>query len=252
MELFLALGGVRPAKAILFTNFRLFGTTHLAILGAVLVFAAVLTILQRRLGLGFRWLRIGLGSMLVLDTGLWYAYNASLGQLTFPDHLPLELCDATLFLTIVALLTLSPTVFDLAYYGALGGTSMALLTPNLWERFPSLSTVQFFLVHGLVVAAVLYLVCSSLTRPRAGSVARALVALNLFAAFDAIFDWIFKTNYMYLAAKPENASLLSLLGPWPVYILASEGVALVLFLLLYLPFWPRGSKPIRRKERHGD
>jgi uncharacterized membrane protein YwaF len=42
---------------------------------------------------------------------------------------------------------------------------------------------------------------------------------------------------MYLSAKPQNASLLDLLGPWPWYVVASEGVALGGFLLLYLPFW---------------
>ncbi len=236
MARLMALIGGESEKTHLATNFRLLGATHLAILGGVLLCAAVLALVQRRLGPGFGWLRIGVGSILLVETGLWYGYLARLGQLTFPDHLPLELCDATLYLTIAALLTLSPAVFDLAYYGALGGTSMALLTPDLWERFPSLSTVQFFIAHGLVVAGVLYLAWSGLARPRRGSVARAMLALNVFAAFDGGFDWIFKTNYMYLAAKPENASLLSFLGPWPLYILASEGVALVLFLLLYLPY----------------
>lgn len=238
MAQYWALGGVRLATTILSTNFRLLGLTHFAILGAVVIIAAVLALVQRRLGSGFRWLRIGLGSILLVETGLWYGYTASLGQLTFPAHLPLDLCDATLFLTIAALLTLSPAIFDLAYYWALAGTSMALLTPDLWEHFPSLSTVQFFFAHGLVVAAVLYLAWSGLARPRPGSAVRALLALNLFAAFDGAFDWIFKTNYMYFAAKPENASLLSVLGPWPLYILAADGVALVLFLLLYLPFLP--------------
>ncbi len=246
MAQLLALNGVGPENAHFSTNFRLLGSTHLAILGAVLLFAAVFAFVQRLLGPGFRWLRIGLGSILLVETGLWYGYLARLRQLTFPDHLPLELCDATLYLTIAALLTLSPAVFDLAYYGALAGTSMALLTPDLWERFPSLSTVQFFFAHGLVVAGVLYLAWSGLARPRRGSVARAMLALNLFAAFDGAFDWIFKTNYMYLAAKPQNASLLNLLGPWPLYILTAEGVALVLFLLLYLPFRSRAPQPVDR------
>ena len=241
MALLLAPMGAEPESALLATNFRLLGPAHLAILGAVIVVAAVLAYVQRRLGPGCRWLRIGLGSILLVETCLWYGYLVRIGQETFPTHLPLELCDATLFLTTVALLTLKPMVFDLAYCWALGGTSMALLTPDLWERFPSLSTIQFFFAHGLVVAAVLYLAWSGLARPRRGSALRAFVGLNLFAAFDGAFDWIFKTNYMYLGAKPKNASLLSVLGPWPFYIVAAEGVALMLFLLLCLPFRTRSA-----------
>jgi hypothetical integral membrane protein (TIGR02206 family) len=233
------------------TNFNLLGPTHLLILVAVPLLAAVLAAAQRRLPPTGNALRLGLAAALLLDLILWYGYLAVLGQLTFPDRLPLDLCDATLCLIVVALLTLSPAVFDLAYYGALAGTSMALLTPNLWEPFPSLSTVQFFVAHGLVVVAALYLVWSGLARPRPGSAARAMLALNLFAAFDAAFDAIFKTNYMYLRAKPENVSLLSFLGPWPWYIAVSEAVAFGFFLLLYLPFRLPPSSATRRGGNRG-
>ncbi len=218
------------------TNFRLFGVTHLAILGATVLLAALLAAVERRLSPGSKRLRLGLACVILLDTIGWYGYLAWHSQLTFPSQLPLDLCDVTLYLTVIALFTLSPAVFDLAYYYALAGTSMALLTPDLWEQFPSLSTVQFFIAHGLVVTAVLYLVWSRLARPRKGSVARAMLALNLLAAFDGVFDWIFKTNFMYLRTKPASASLLNLFGPWPWYIIVTEGVAFVLFLLLYLPF----------------
>ncbi len=220
------------------TNFRLLGAAHLAILSAIPLLAAILAAVQRHLRPGTRGLRIGFGAVLLADAAGWYAYLAWLHQLTFPNGLPFELCDVTLALVIIALLTASPAAFDLAYYGALAGTSMALLTPDLWESFPSLSTVQFFIAHGLAVTGVLYLVWSGLLRPRPGSVARAMLALNLFAAVVGTFDFYFKTDYMYLRAKPENVSLLSFLGPWPWYILGCEGVALVLFLLLYLPFRP--------------
>jgi len=218
------------------TRFQLFGVVHLSILGAVVLVAAVLTALQRRLPKEARWLRIGIGTALLLDSALWYAWQAWLGQPLFPDQLPLELCDATLLLTAIVLLTLHPLLFDVAYYTALGGTTMALVTPDLWEQFPSVATVQFFVAHGLVVASVLYLAWSGLARPRPWSVARAMAAINIYAAAVGLFDWGFGTNYMYLAAKPENASLLDLLGPWPWYIAATEGVALVLFTLLWLPW----------------
>ena len=227
---------------------QLFGITHLAILGGIVLLAALLAAAERRLAPGGKGLRLGLACVILLDTIWWYDIWLCMASSRFPAHLPMELCDLTLYLTEIALITLSPAVFDVAYYCALAGTSMALLTPDLWEQFPSLSTVQFFFAHGLVVAAVLYLVWSRQARPRRGSVARAMLAINLWAAFDGAFDWIFKTNYMYLRVKPVNASLLNFLGPWPWYILAAEGVALVLFLLLYLPFRQRsGTRAWKRR-----
>lgn len=219
-------------------GYSLRAPVHLAILGGVVLLGGALAVVQRTVLRGSPVaLRIALGAGLLAETLAWYAYQAHIGQLTFPGRLPLELCDLTLFLTIAELFTRSAFLFDICYYLALGGTSMALLTPDLWERFPSLSTCEFFIEHGLVVAAVLYLAWSGLARPRSGSVARAMLAVNAWAVVAGSFDWLFKTNYMYLRHKPENASLLSLLGPWPWYIAGGEVVALLLFLLLYLPFW---------------
>ena len=219
------------------TNFHLFGAAHLIILAAVVLLAGILAVAQRRFFPGNKWLRIGLGIFLLADAAFWYSYLASIGQRIFPGQLPLELCDVTFYLMAFVLLTRHRGVFDVVYYWALAGSSMALLTPNLWEHFPSVSTVQFFIAHGLVVSAALYLVWSRQVRPQRGSVARAMIAVNLLALFDGTFDAVFKTDYMYLRAKPQNVSLLNYLGPWPWYVLSAEPVALALFLLLYWPFW---------------
>lgn len=217
---------------------HLFGLVHLAIIATVPLLAAALAAVQRRLQPGARSLRVGVALVLGLSSAAYYAYFALHGQLTFPDRLPLELCDVSLWLVVVALLNLRPAIFDLAYYGGLAGASMSLLTPNVPESSPLFLTVQYFADHGLIVAAVLYLVWSRQARPRPGSVGRAMLMLNLYAAFVGGFDFIFKTNYMFLRAKPETETLLTILGPWPWYILSAEGMAVVLFSLLYLPFRP--------------
>lgn len=217
-------------------NFRLFGPVHLLILGSIVALAASLAIVARHVAVYRRRLRIGVAVALLANAIVWYVYLAIRGWLTFPDGLPLELCDATLCVTVIASFTLNPTAFDLAYFGALAGTSMAVLTPDLWEPFPSFSTVQFFVAHGLVVVAVLYLVWSGQARPRPHSIWRAMLALNIFAVFTGTFDAVFGTDYMYLRAKPDNPSLLDYLGPWPWYIVTTEFVAVGLFTLLYLPY----------------
>jgi hypothetical integral membrane protein (TIGR02206 family) len=222
-------------------SLHLFGFVHLVILGAVPLLAAVLAAVQRKLSPGASGLRWGLAFLLFLCTALYYGNFAVHGERMFPGHVPLELCDLSLWLVIFALLTLKPAIFDLAYYPALGGASMSLLTPNLAEGASLFLAVQFFAVHGLIVTSVLYLVWSGQARPRAGSVARTLLALNIFAVLVGTFDFFFKTDYMFLCAKPQTVSALDFLGPWPWYIVTGEGVALGLFLLLYWPF---------RRDRH--
>jgi hypothetical integral membrane protein (TIGR02206 family) len=206
------------------------------------VLAGLLAVLQRRLPAGSRWVHLTLAAALLLDSAMYYGYLAYQGNLTFPGRLPLELCDFSLYLTIVALFTLNKTAFELAYYWALAGASMAMLTPNLLDPCPSFGAIQFFVAHGLTIVGVLYLTWSGEARPRPGSVLRAMGVLNLVAIGIGAFDYLFQTDYMYLRAKPQSASLLDLLGPWPWYILATEFVAGGLFLLLYLPFRVRGHR----------
>ena len=216
-------------------GFTLFGAIHAAILCTVPVLAAALSFAHRRFPAMGNFIRLEFAALLLVDIAVYHGQQIRCHNLTFPDHMPFELCDASMALTVLSLILLRPLLFDLAYYWALAGASMALLTPNLLEPFPSFGTVQFFISHGLTVAGVLYLVWSRQARPRPWSVARAMIGVNIFAALVGPFDYLYKTNYFYLRSKPANPSLLDFLGPWPIYIAGTEAVALVLFLLLYLP-----------------
>jgi len=220
----------------------LFGPVHLLILASVPAIAVLLSMTARRSREFARWTRYTLGSLLALNELAWYAYRLRLEGFRFPEGLPLQLCDLTLWLTVFALFTLNPIAFEIAYFTGIGGSGMALLTPDLWAPLASYPTIYFFLAHGMVVVSLLMILWSKQGKPRPGSPWKVFAALNAYAAAIAVFNAIFKTNYMYLCSKPAGASIIDFLGPWPVYLVGSEAVALAIFWLLWLPIRSQASR----------
>lgn len=217
------------------TDFDLFGPAHLAILASIPAAGAAFAWAGRRLG-SPRLVAIWLGGLLGVNELIWYGYRLGAEGWRFPEGLPLQLCDLALWSAIFALLAGNRTAFELAYYTGLAGSSMAALTPDLWAPMWSYPTVYFFLAHGGVIAAILFIVWSGWMRPGPGSHLRVFLLGNVFALAVGVFNAVFGTNYMYLCRKPASASLLDYLGPWPWYILAGEILALLLLTLLYLPW----------------
>jgi len=218
-----------------------FSPTHLAIVGAVPLVAAALTALARSGPRTARRLRLALAALIAANELAWYAFMAAQGWLAPPHGLPLELCEVVLWLTVYALATSRAWALDAIYYLGLVGSGMALLTPDVGAPFPSYPAVKFFVAHGAVVAAVLFLVWSGALRPRPGSWWRALLGVNAYAAAVAAFNARYGTNYMFLCRRPDSPTLLDLLGPWPWYLVGAEVVALLLFSALYLPVRKRAE-----------
>jgi hypothetical integral membrane protein (TIGR02206 family) len=225
-------------------NLPLLGPAHVAIVAAVPALAAALAWAARRRSALACPVRRTLGALLLTNELAWYVYQIHHGWLRFPAELPLQLCDLAVWLAAIAALSGSAWAFDLVWYWGLAGCGMAILTPDLWTPFPSYLAIAFFLSHGGVVVTILYSLWSMQARPRPGSLRRAFLALNAVAAAVAAFDAVFKTNYLYLRHKPSHASLLDLLGPWPLYVFLAEPLVLLLFWILWLPFRRR---PHRRQ-----
>jgi len=224
------------------SEFTLFGPVHLSILGAVPLAAAGLVWWSRGSTVRARWVRWCLGGILLANEMLSYVYRLQQGWIHFPHGLPLHLCDAAIWLTIITLFTLRPWATDLAYYWTIAGTSMAVLTPDLSVPFPSIPAIQYFISHGGAITAMLALIWSRQSRPRSASLWTVMGITCAVVAGVGIFNWVFDTNYMYLCRKPLRASLLDLLGPWPVYLGGGLIVACLLFFLLWLPFRSSGRR----------
>lgn len=217
-------------------DLHLFSPVHLLILVAIPLIAWTLARVGRRSSDAASRVRYGLAGFLTVNELIWYVYQLRTEGFRFPGGLPLELCNVTLWVTVIAACGLNQWAFEIVYYAGLAGSGMALLTPDLWMPLWTYPTLYFFLAHGMAVATVLTLVWGKLAAPHPGSVWRVLAIVNAYAAAIGIFDAIFKTNYMYLRQKPASASLLNYFGPWPFYLAGGELTALVLFWVLWLPF----------------
>jgi hypothetical integral membrane protein (TIGR02206 family) len=96
--------------------------------------------------------------------------------------------------------------------------------------------MQYFIAHGAIVAAALFLVIGLRIAPRPGAVARVFGLTLGLLVLDAVINLLTDGNYLYLRHTPGAHSLLDMLGPWPWYIVGAAALALVLFAILDLPF----------------
>jgi hypothetical integral membrane protein (TIGR02206 family) len=221
---------------------RLFGPLHLCLIAIIAATCVALSLLCRRKRISASPLCLAIGWGLVINELIWWAFRYSHEGLHL-WNLPLQLCDATLWMSALACLTRAPRIVEFTYFGGLAGAGMAILTPDLWSPCPTYPAIYFFISHGGIVLAVSVLVFGRIAPLSAGAFWRAYGMLLGYAAVVGAFNAIAGTNFMYLCRKPKGASLLDSLGPWPLYLIAGAAVALVLFWLLWLPVRPESRGP---------
>jgi hypothetical integral membrane protein (TIGR02206 family) len=219
-------------------SFQAYSTSHwIALL--IFVIGVLLLYLLRNWLKGERRskvVRYGLALVLVLSEvslNVWYVAE---GVYRVKDTLPLELCSISLYFCVFMLLFRSRFLFQIVYFTGIGGALQALLTPVLGYPFPHYRFIEFFIAHITIIIAVLFMVWVEGYRPTLKSIAITMGFLNVMLVIIVGVNYLTGGNYMFLARKPDTASLLDVLGPYPWYLLSLEAVALVLFLLLYAPF----------------
>lgn len=169
-----------------------------------------------------------------LSLNLWYIYT---DKWSVTYSLPLHLCGASVIMCSIMLFKNSYSIYEIAYFWGLGGAVQAILTPDLGNYgFPHYRFFQFFISHGLIVTACLYMTFIQKYKPSMKSLFKAFYSANIYMVFIGIFNYFTTSNYLFICEKPQGKSLLDLLGAWPYYTISLEFIALIIFYILYLPF----------------
>jgi hypothetical integral membrane protein (TIGR02206 family) len=212
---------------------------HIGALAAILVVSTALVVVAR-LHPG-AWTSIAarvLALVLVgAEVGWWiYLATSGLSRSELATAFPLQLCDAAIFIAALALVLRRQLLVEITYFWGLAGSLQALITPDLPQHFPSFPYFQYYMAHGGIVAAALFLVIGLHQWPRRGAVVRVGAITIGYVLLVGAIDAATGANYMYLRGKPPTASLFDLMGPWPWYVAWAALLGVALLVILDTPF----------------
>jgi len=220
-------------------EFQPYGLPHLTVIALTIALPfALAAIVRRTRSHRLENIIIGvLSAVLVLNYIVYLIFIRSRGTVDWRQMLPMQMCDWGMVVVIVAMWTGNQRWFEVAYFWGIGGTLQAVLTPNLRFGFPDWRFISFFTSHCGIIVGVVFLMLTQRYRPYPMSIVRVWFWSEFYFVVTLIVDEITGVNYGFLLHKPEAFSILSFLSDSrPLYLLQLHGVALLFFLVLYVPF----------------
>ena len=219
--------------------FVLFGRSHLTVLALTVIVPVILAIAvrataSRALARAICWI------FAAAITGIWlvwYVVFYRSGWLDLGNALPMDLCSWAAIATVITLIRPSQKHYELAYFWALAGTLQGLLRPGIPYDFPEFRFIDFTILHGGIIAAVLFLTIGMKMRPYPASIPRVIGWSLVYMAAAAAADWALGTDYGFLRSKPIYHSLFDLMPAWPWYIPVLVGLGVLSVLIYYSPFF---------------
>jgi hypothetical integral membrane protein (TIGR02206 family) len=218
--------------------FVLFDAKHWTALGVIALVNVWLILRRKHLKPKYQKIfRVGLAIVLAANTIGYQTWNIVTGRWTIEWNLPLHLCSLLVWLSVFMLFTKNYWVYEFCYFLGIAGALQPLLTPDAGRfGFPHYYAFQFFISHGGIITAAVFMTAIEDFRPHLTSIKRVVIGTNLYLVVVTIINLLIGSNYMYSLHKPPVATLLDYLGPWPGYIFVAEGLGIILFFILYFPF----------------
>jgi hypothetical integral membrane protein (TIGR02206 family) len=218
-------------------DFTLFGLQHISVM-LLMVFLSIslpssakryLSEQQKLWGSRIMAITISFWAMIYVVIKLW------LGDFDHRTDLPFDICNLTGLLLPFLMWTPSRKVHEVLYFWILAGTVQGIITPHLVNGFPNYIFFKYWVIHGGLVVYAIYVTVVFDLYPSFKSIGRSFLVLQAYVVFVMVANLILGSNYVYVLGKPPTASVLDYLGPWPWYLLVVEGLALVIFFLMWLP-----------------
>jgi len=156
-------------------------------------------------------------------------------QLDPARTLPLQMCHLNALASGAYLATRARWLATLLYFWGFGLNTQALITPTLDMGPATPAFWYFWLSHGMIIGVAAYAIAAHGYRPTWKDWRFACVSATVYAAVVIPIDIVLGANYGFLGpTKPEQPTLVDVLGPWPeriaIIVLLVAGVMALLML----------------------
>ncbi len=218
--------------------FILFGPPHLIAIALIALVQLVLIFGWKNPSARAKKIfRFTLAAILVINESMWHWWNWSIGAWNVQTMLPLHLCSAMVWLSAYMLFREDYRLYEFIYFLGIGVAMQAVLTPDAGQYgFPHFRFFQTLLSHGAIITAAVYMTAIEGLRPHWKSLAVVGIGANGYLLFVGLMNYLLGANYMFIAHKPDTASLMDAMPAWPWYIAVIELIGIMVFLILYSPF----------------
>jgi hypothetical integral membrane protein (TIGR02206 family) len=177
-------------------------------------------------------------SLVIAFTVLWWMiYRSFIGKFDIKEDLPFHLCNILALVIPIALYYKSRWFFAVLYFWVLAGTMQAVVTPDLKQPFPHYMYFRYWWIHCGMISLVIYILFVFKWKIYLSDIKNAMIGANVYLLFAMLVNILTGGNYFFTMRKPDAATILDYLGPWPWYLLTGQIVMLMSFLLYYLPVW---------------
>ncbi|ERJ12586.1 Integral membrane protein [Haloplasma contractile SSD-17B] len=175
-------------------------------------------------------------------------------QASIQKDLPLSLCGIAMVLAGIMLFINSKKLFDVLYFWVFCGSSLALFLPSAlkvsnydYDFGPTrFRYYQFFIGHIGIVLIIMYMIVVLGHKINKQSLIRSFLWLNVFAISTLFINYALGSNYLFLV-DPDKTGITFFPKQDILTLITFETVALVFFLLAFLPWYYKEKHIVKNK-----
>ncbi|MFQ6607783.1 MAG: TIGR02206 family membrane protein [Fidelibacterota bacterium] len=225
-------------------SFQLFDQAHILSILLFLLLAVSLPLIAKQYLNNRQQQLLGstMGWIVTLSYLSWMMLEIFAETFSIKEHLPFHLCRTANLAMPLIMSRRNYPIFEIIFFWGLSGAFQSMLTPDVTHGFPHYHFFRYWISHHFMIVALIYAVVVYGMKPTWKSLWKAFIALNLFFLITIPVNLLLQANYFWICGKPETPSLLDYMGPHPWYILTGEIVALLHFLVVFLPFKWKGER----------